>query len=59
MYDIKITAEIFRGKTRVEQHQLVNDVLKPYLSQIHGYNLQTKVPVTKPEDIEKAIENNK
>lgn len=46
MFRFKIESEEFRGKTKVEQHQLVNSILKPYLKDVHGYNLETLIPKT-------------
>ncbi len=43
MYRILIESEAFQGKSRVQQHQLVSEILKDDLKTIHGFNLKTKV----------------
>lgn len=44
MYNITVESEQFRGKSLVQQHQMVTEALKAELKTIHGYNLKTKVP---------------
>jgi stress-induced morphogen len=44
MFRIKVDSPLFAGKTRVEQHRMVNEALKSWLSGAHGYNLTTGVP---------------
>lgn len=44
MYNITVESEEFRGKTLVQQHQLVTKHIAEELKNIHGYNLKTKVP---------------
>jgi stress-induced morphogen len=43
MYRILIESTAFDGKSRVQQHQLVAEVLKDDLKTIHGFSLKTKV----------------
>lgn len=44
-YAAKITAEAFRGKTRVAQHQMVYDALKGKMGgDLHALALQTSAP---------------
>lgn len=44
MYNITVESEDFRGKSLVQQHQLVTNSISEELKSIHGYNLKTKVP---------------
>lgn len=44
MYNITVESELFRGKSLVQQHQLVTSCIAEELKTIHGYNLKTKVP---------------
>ena len=44
-YHAKVIAEAFRGKSRVQQHQIINEALKEQLgSRLHALALQTGVP---------------
>ena len=44
-YAAEVVAEAFRGKTRVQQHQMVYDALKGNMGGIlHALALQTSVP---------------
>jgi stress-induced morphogen len=44
-YAATVVAEAFRGKSRVQQHQIVNEALKePLGSRLHALALQTGVP---------------
>lgn len=44
-YSITITDEIFRDKSRVEQHKIVNNALKAELrAELHAMQLKTKIP---------------
>ncbi len=44
-YAAEVVAESFRGKTRVQQHQMVYDALKGNMGGIlHALALQTSVP---------------
>ncbi len=44
-YSATVVSEAFRGKTRVQQHQMVYDALKGNLGGVlHALALQTKVP---------------
>jgi len=44
-YHAKVITEVFRGKSRVQQHQIVNEALKEQLgSRLHALALQTGVP---------------
>jgi stress-induced morphogen len=48
-YAATVISEAFRGKTRVQQHQLVYESLKGNMGgALHALALQTKVPVQKP-----------
>lgn len=44
MYGIEITAESFRGLSRVKQHRVVHSILSPGERGWHGLQLRTKVP---------------
>lgn len=42
-YSITITDDVFKNKTRVEQHKIVNEALKNELkAQLHAMQLKTK-----------------
>ncbi|PZN48495.1 MAG: BolA family transcriptional regulator [Proteobacteria bacterium] len=44
-YAAEVVAESFRGKTRVQQHQMVYDALKGNMGEaLHALALQTSVP---------------
>jgi len=44
-YAATVISETFRGKTRVQQHQIVNEALKEVMGgQLHALALQTGVP---------------
>ncbi|MCH9632468.1 MAG: hypothetical protein S4CHLAM6_08040 [Chlamydiae bacterium] len=41
---IEIESPIFVNKTKMEQHKLVMDILKPYLKeQLHSVSIETKI----------------
>ena len=44
MYDIKVESPLFEGKSRVQQHQMVQKVISEELKTIHGLNLKTLIP---------------
>ncbi|KPA79311.1 hypothetical protein ABB37_05772 [Leptomonas pyrrhocoris] len=41
-FNIDIVSPVFQGKTLIQQHRLVNGVLKDEISAIHGFTLNTK-----------------
>lgn len=44
-YSVKITDEIFRNKTRIQQHKIVNKALGAILGDVlHAMQLKTMVP---------------
>ncbi len=44
-YSVKITDKIFAGKTRIEQHKMVNIALKEILGDVlHAMQLKTSAP---------------
>jgi stress-induced morphogen len=44
-YALYITAEVFRGKTRVQQHQLVYQALNGKMGgELHALAVHTKIP---------------
>jgi stress-induced morphogen len=44
MYKMKIESDLFKEKSKVEQHQMVTNILKEEIKEIHGFNLTTLVP---------------
>jgi BolA-like protein 3 len=44
MYNIDVESPLFKGKSIVQQHQLVQQVLREDMKSIHGLNLKTRVP---------------
>jgi stress-induced morphogen len=48
-YAATVTSESFRGKTRVQQHQLVYEALQGNMGgALHALALQTKIPEPEP-----------
>ena len=46
-YSATVVSESFRGKSRVQQHQIVYDALKAEMGgKLHALALQTSVPVS-------------
>ena len=43
-YAATIVSEAFRGKTRVQQHQMVYDALKGNMGALHALALKTTAP---------------
>ncbi|KAL7701425.1 hypothetical protein N2W54_004767 [Lotmaria passim] len=41
-FNIDIVSPVFQGKSLIQQHRLVNSVLKDEISAIHGFTLNTK-----------------
>jgi BolA family transcriptional regulator, general stress-responsive regulator len=45
-FRVKITADIFRGKSRVETHRMVNEVLAGEFAEgMHALAIEAKVPI--------------
>jgi len=44
MYDVKVTSPLFAGKKTLQQHQMVLDVLKTEVKDMHGLTISTAVP---------------
>lgn len=47
MYQMQIESPLFKGKSRLEQHKMVNAALGDLLKEIHGFNLKTFEPKDK------------
>lgn len=46
-YTVEIVAEIFRGKSRVECHRMVNELLKDeFANGLHALAIKASAPVT-------------
>jgi len=45
-----VQSSLFNEKSRVEQHQMVNNILSPVFKDVHGYNLKTLVVEEKKEE---------
>lgn len=44
-YSAEVVSELFRGKTRVQQHKMVYDALQNIVGgQLHALALQTRIP---------------
>ena len=43
MYNITVESDLFKGKSLVQQHQMVTSSIFEDLKNIHGYNLKTKI----------------
>ena len=44
-YHVRIVSELFRGKSRLEQHRLVNDALADLVGrEVHALALETRTP---------------
>ncbi|KAI5688256.1 BolAlike protein [Leishmania braziliensis] len=46
-FNIDIVSPAFQGKSLIDQHRLVNGVLKEEISAIHGFTLNTKSELPK------------
>ena len=44
MYTLVIESNDFQNKSRINQHQIVNEILKEEFSIAHGFNITTKIP---------------
>jgi len=44
MYEIFVVSQDFKDKRTVQQHRLVNEILKDEVKQMHGLRIHTKVP---------------
>ncbi|GAB5031302.1 bola-like protein [Nannochloropsis oceanica] len=44
MYNMEVESELFKGKTLVAQHRMVNQVLAKEISEMHGLSLKTRAP---------------
>jgi stress-induced morphogen len=42
MYNITVESNLFKGKSLVQQHQMVTACISDEIKNIHGYNLKTK-----------------
>ena len=56
MYNITVESDLFKGKSLVQQHQMVTNSISEELKNIHGYNLKTKVPEVSNQEAKKATE---
>ena len=43
-FKVSVTSAAFEGKMLVQQHRLVNDVLKEEIAELHGLTIITKKP---------------
>eukprot|EP00457_Paulinella_chromatophora_P020873 gb/GEZN01023064.1/.p1 GENE.gb/GEZN01023064.1/~~gb/GEZN01023064.1/.p1 ORF type:complete len:131 (-),score=4.11 gb/GEZN01023064.1/:176-568(-) len=43
-FSVKVVSEKFKGKSMVQQHRIVNDLLGAAIKNIHGLTLDTKTP---------------
>lgn len=41
-FQIKVVSPVFQGKPLIQQHRLVNEVLRDEIKEIHGFTLETK-----------------
>eukprot|EP01111_Echinosteliopsis_oligospora_P004764 TRINITY_DN1783_c0_g1_i2.p1 TRINITY_DN1783_c0_g1~~TRINITY_DN1783_c0_g1_i2.p1 ORF type:complete len:149 (-),score=38.94 TRINITY_DN1783_c0_g1_i2:41-487(-) len=46
MYRIEVTSKKFKGKTIVNQHRMVNELLKDEIANMHGLTVKTSVDST-------------
>ena len=53
MFEIFIVSEQFKGKSLLQQHRSVQDILKEEMKEWHGLTLHTKTP----EQFEKMKED--
>ncbi|XP_057292303.1 bolA-like protein 3 [Hydractinia symbiolongicarpus] len=44
MYEVFVSSVDFKGKRILQQHKLVNEILKDEVKQMHGLRIQTEVP---------------
>jgi stress-induced morphogen len=41
-FQIEVTSSRFKGLSTVQQHRLVNEILKEEIAKVHGVTLKTK-----------------
>lgn len=41
-FKIKVVSPVFEGKPLIQQHRLVNEILRSEIKEIHGFTLETK-----------------
>ena len=44
MYKMSIESPLFEGKSKLQQHRMVNEILEEELKSIHGLNIKTLTP---------------
>lgn len=43
MYQMMIESDLFKGKTKIEQHRMVTELLSEELKGAHGFNIKTSI----------------
>lgn len=44
-FNVKVVSDAFKGKSRVEQHRMVNAVLKPFMDEgVHAISIEASAP---------------
>ena len=44
MYKVYVESKEFQGKRLVQQHQLINKILKEEVAEMHGIRISTAIP---------------
>lgn len=47
-YNITVASPVFAGKSLIQQHRIVNEVLKEEIKEIHGFTLSTATEAPEP-----------
>lgn len=43
-FSVKVSSSDFKGKSMIQQHRMINDILKSELKDVHALQIKTSVP---------------
>lgn len=43
-FSINVSSSDFKGKSIIQQHRMINDILKPELKEVHAIQIKTSIP---------------
>ena len=46
MYRMTVESPLFAGKSKIQQHRMVNEALAAEIKSMHGLNIKTSIPKT-------------
>jgi len=46
MYRLSVESPLFLGKSKIQQHRMVNEALVDEIKSMHGLNIKTSIPKT-------------